>query len=174
MDSIPLAKAESLAARVAELLSDVCERIEIAGSIRRRRPVVGDIDLVALPVPGLEAELSRVFRSCAEVGGLMLDGRVSKRCRLRKSGVQCDLWIAHHPLYDLITPLPTNWGAMMLTYTGSTQHNIRILERAKNLGHTWKPGHGLVREDGRIHSETEEEIFAALQWDYILPQDRHA
>ena len=46
---IPLAEAEGLAAEVVALLAPYCERIEVAGSIRRRRPDVGDIEIVCVP-----------------------------------------------------------------------------------------------------------------------------
>lgn len=170
---IPLEKAASLAARIVEVLSPACTRIEIAGSIRRQVPHVGDIDIVALPLPGHNEELGRLFRSCAEPLGIQLDGAISKRCLLRKSGIQLDLWIAHHNLADLIAPIPCNWGAMLLTYTGSPPHNIKCVERAKSLGHTFRPAHGVIEENGRVHATTEEEIFAALGWEFIPPQNRH-
>lgn len=46
---IPLAEAEVLAAGVVELLSPVCERIEVAGSIRRKNPAPADIEIVCIP-----------------------------------------------------------------------------------------------------------------------------
>lgn len=49
---VPLNVADSLARRIVDELSPACERIEIAGSVRRRKPRVHDIDLVAIPKPG--------------------------------------------------------------------------------------------------------------------------
>src|SRR5690348_11104894 len=46
---IPLRQAEQSAERLIERIRDCCERIEVAGSIRRRLPTVGDIELVAVP-----------------------------------------------------------------------------------------------------------------------------
>jgi DNA polymerase/3'-5' exonuclease PolX len=52
-------------------------------------------------------------------------------------------------------------------------HNIKIIQRAKDLGKTFRPGWGVIEESGRVHATTESEIFAALEWDYIEPADRH-
>jgi len=169
---LSLAKAEALAEKVMEVLRPVCTRIEVAGSIRRGVAEVGDLDLVCLPKPGQQGALGLLFRSCAQPGGLLLDGGMAKRCLLRKSGVQCDLWVAHHGIMDLIAPLPCNYGAMLLTYTGSLAHNIQLVQRAKKMGLTFKPGHGVVESTGRMHSFTEEEIFAALGMEWVPPEDR--
>ena len=172
MERLPLAKAVGLATRIMEVLAPACTQIQIAGSIRRRLPTVGDLDIVALPKHGHEDELARLFRSCAQSGGILQDGGISKRCLLRKSGVQLDLWIAKQATRDLIAPIPCNWGAMLLTYTGSPHHNIKIVERAKALGHTFRPGWGVIQESGLVHATTEAEIFAALDWDFVEPEAR--
>lgn len=171
-ERIPLQQALKLAEKIMAELAPCCARIEIAGSIRRGLPTVGDIDIVCLPHWNRGAGLAAAFHSCAMVGGVMLDGRISKRCRLRKSGIQLDLWVAHHGNDDLLAPVPCNWGAMLLTYTGSPNHNIRCVERAKELGMTFRPGHGVIEQDGTVHSLTEEAIFAALQWDFTPPSNR--
>jgi len=169
---IPLQKARALAEKVCQELAPACDQIAIAGSIRRGLPMVGDIDIVALPRLGSEAELSRRFRGCASIGGLQLDGAIAKRCLLRKSEIQCDLWIARHAIRDLIAPIPCNWGGMLLTYTGSMQHNIGLVDRAKALGKTFRPGWGVIDADGTCHTTTEAEIFAALQMDFTEPENR--
>lgn len=169
---IPLEKARKLAMRICEELAPACDQLAIGGSIRRGVAMVGDLDLIALPRPGAEQELARLFRGCAAMGGLILDGAISKRCRLRKSEIQCDLWVARQATFDLIAPIPCNWGAMLLTYTGSMQHNIKIVQRAKALGKTFRPGWGVIEESGRVHATTEGEIFAALEWEFIEPENR--
>lgn len=169
---IPLAKAESLANRIVLALADCCDTIMVAGSIRRRMPDAGDIDIVCLPKWQQEERLAAAFRQCAMPGGLQLDGKTAKRCMVRKSGVQLDLWVAHHAIPDLIAPLPCNWGAMLLTYTGSPSFNIRCVERARSLGKTLKPGYGVIEQDGTVHATTEGEIFTALEWDFIPPEKR--
>src|SRR5438876_12139133 len=87
---IPLAQAERLAAKIVTELNTFCERIEIAGSIRRRRPVVNDIDIVALPMPGQTNALrARVLERTAPIS----DGKEIILTRLA-NGVQLDLWLA--------------------------------------------------------------------------------
>lgn len=164
---IPLKKARALAEKVCEELAPACDQIAIGGSIRREVEMVGDIDIICLPRLGEEAELARRFRACAAIGGLQLDGVIAKRCLLRKSEIQCDIWVARHATPDLIAPVPCNWGGMFLTYTGSIQHNIKLADRAKSLGKTFRPGWGVMEENGTLHATTEAEIFAALELDFI-------
>ena len=170
--NLSLKQALPLAEKIVEALAPYCSKIEIAGSIRRKRPVVGDIDLVCLPKWQKIPEFKEAFHRCAMQGGILLDGLVAKRCLLRKSGVQLDLWIAHAGIADLIASLPCNYGGMLLTYTGSVEFNLRGVARAKQLGKTFRPGHGVIDADGTVHSVTEEEIFAALEWDYLTPEER--
>lgn len=172
MDKIPLGKAESLASKIVHELAPFCQEIAVGGSIRRGLPNVGDIDIICLPNMRDQARLAAAFRACAMSGGMILDGKVAKRCQLRKSGIQLDLWIAHHATLDLIAPLPCNWGAMLLTYTGSPSFNIRCVERAKALGKTFRSGHGVIDPDGHVHSYTEAQIFDALEWDFLTPSNR--
>ena len=88
---IPLKRAKDIAAKVVEALQPFCTRIEVAGSIRRERPEVGDIDLVIEPGD--------------KVG---LEKRLTARCKLAAAGeqyvravmpdgTQIDLWFSHTP-----------------------------------------------------------------------------
>ena len=77
---IPLARAERLAEHIAGLLEPACERIEIAGSIRRRKPEVGDLELLVVPmlVPGLDQ--MDLFGTPVQAGQTtnLLDARVAE------------------------------------------------------------------------------------------------
>lgn len=168
---LKLAPARALAEKIVNELAPACQNIEVAGSVRRGLAEVGDIDIVALPHAGAEADLAARFRACASM--MLLDGGIAKRCLLRKSGIQCDLWIARREKSDdMFYRLPCNWGAMLLTYTGSMSHNIAMVARAKALGHTFRPGHGVIEESGIVHSVTEEEIFEVLKMPFLAPNLR--
>lgn len=172
--ALTLAKAESLAERVAEAFAPHCTRLDIAGSIRRRCAVVNDIDLVVLPKPGMFGVVDRIFRECLGVGGLLRDGLSHKSGLLRKSNVQLDLWIARHQTDgDMFKPgLPCNYGGQLLTYTGSPVHNMKLARRADALGMTFKAGWGVVDAEGGMHFMTEEEIFDALKLPFLDPEQR--
>lgn len=179
--------AYKLAEKIKGVLAPFCERIEIAGSIRRARPVVNDIDIVLLPLPGSAAEeLRAILRKCAVVK----DGPQNMVVR-SKCGQQIDVRFAHGEIRDLLTTTPSNWGAQLLCWTGSQEHNIYLNQCAQKMGLMLRAGHALVAPGGSgraatgddsqresphqekiIASATEEEIFKALGLDWIPPVAR--
>lgn len=174
-----LSRAQGLAERIVAELQPFCERIEIAGSIRRRRRFVNDIDLVALPKRHqVNALRERVRRNTT----LISDGDQALMVRMR-DGTQLDLWIASREKRDLFGTTPTNFGSLLLCRTGSKEHNIWLVEQAKRRGLRWNPHHGVfgpwgwpeVKESAHtvlLASATEEEIFTALGLEFIEPERR--
>lgn len=179
-----LRPAYLLADKIRLELSPMCEAIEIAGSIRRARPEVNDIDLVLLPKPGMHAAIrERCLRRC----DLVTDGAQNLIVRLPTnggpaSGFQVDLFFARGREQDLVSVTPGNWGSILLCRTGSKEHNIWIAQRAQSMGLKWQTYKGLMgpskmtdqtdqtdRTDVVIASETEEEIFTALGLQMIPP-----
>lgn len=163
-----LIPTRKLAEKILVELMPFCERAEVAGSIRRARDWVNDIDLVLQPKAGKGlALLDRCQRSAA----LVKSGPQNAVLRLA-NGVQLDLWIAHGELPDLLAPQPTNWGAKLLCYTGSKEHNIYLNKVAQEMGLHIVAGHGVYRGENLIASATEHEFFAALNLPFIKPEDR--
>lgn len=189
---IPLQKAAALAAKVAAELAPYCARVEVAGSIRRERPECGDIDLVILPHAhrGLELlnagvqHLITPTEDGQKSGLILTNGNAAKRVLLRASQIQCDLWIADHgipasgDLFGTTPAIPGNWGALMLTYTGSVAHNIHIVESARDRGWIYKPTRGLIIPGANadtppeVLSLDEREILTRLFGHFIDPQNR--
>lgn len=181
-----LERARKLAGQIVEQLGPMCEKIEVAGSIRRGRPNVNDIDLVVLPKDGqLNALRERVKRNTR----LITDGEENLIVNLTLNGTpgggtrptvfQLDVFIARPASTDFFQPLPSNWGTMLLNRTGSTAHNIFLVERAKSLGLRWNPYHGVFGKCPRtgrsgvcLASETEEEIFKVLGLEFVPPEKR--
>ena len=168
---IPLAQAERIATVVAERLDPLCSRIAIAGSIRRRRQSVGDIDLVVIP-RDLAALVARLNQSTRLVSGK--DSNQIRIMTVPKLGdVQLDIFVAHEGKSGLFGGQPGNWGSLLLCRTGSPRHNIRICARAKENGFSWHPYQGVKNAQGDIIvSETEEQIYAALGLPFIDPINR--
>jgi DNA polymerase (family X) len=170
---IPLPKAQALAEKVLGALSMFCTRIEVAGSIRRRRPMCGDIDIVAEPRPG---QLEGLIERCKERASLVQGDKVNLIFRLR-DGTQLDLFVATPADADMFQRTPGNWGSLLLCRTGSKEHNIYIIEEAKRQGLRWNPYHGVFSASGLgpsrwVAGETEEEIFAALGMEFVTPEKR--
>ena len=170
-----LRTATGVAGAIVVTLRPLCGRIEIVGSIRRRCPEVGDIDLVILPKDGDDrAVRQRLRRNCNPV----TDGQQSTTLRMPMSGpwpgVQIDVWFARPETSDLFGATPTNWGSLVLCRTGSKEHNIRMVQEAKKKGFRWQPHEGLFDQatGDLIASETEERIFEALEMPFVKPEDR--
>jgi len=156
---IELLRAQKVAEGIVELLKPYCARIEAAGSIRRKRPWVKDIDLVALPTDlwGLHAELTKL-------GGGKLRMSGSKIIRVMYGVIQVDVYIAEEE----------TWATLLLIRTGSAENNIRLAIMAKKRG--WRlaaSGDGLFNEAGeRIAGDSEASIFEALGLAYQPPERR--
>ncbi len=158
MGKISLERAEKIAAAVIEKVSPYCE-IEVAGSVRRKRPWVNDIDLVLIPSDPwwLHSEIMRLAQGKAKARG-------AKLIRVMWGEVQLDFYFA---------TLET-WATILLIRTGSTENNIRLCSRAKELGwHLAASGDGLFNEkDERIAGDSEISIYNALGLRWQRPEER--
>lgn len=162
-------EAMPIAERIRAQLAPMCERIEIAGSLRRQRPNVNDIDLVILPKAG---QLDAIKARCEQRCKVVKDGEQNYIVRLPNDW-QLDIFFARAAVKDLLQTVPGNWGTLLLCRTGSTAHNIFLVEHAKRLGLTWNPYKGVLDADGYvIASEDEAEIFEALGLEFIAPERR--
>ena len=152
-----LERAQKVADAVVKRLSPYCQRIEIAGSIRRRKPWVNDVDLVLiLKDPwNFHAELMKL-------GQLKMSGK--KIMRAIVGSVQVDIYVADE----------ATWATLFLIRTGSKENNIRLCSRAKDMGwHLAASGDGLFNEKGeRIAGDTEISTYNALGLPYQRPEER--
>jgi DNA polymerase/3'-5' exonuclease PolX len=166
---IPLARAQKIAEKIAEAITPFCAKIEIAGSIRRRRPFCGDIDLVVLPKPGQLSALQARFK---EKSFALREGPQNAMYQLQ-NGVQLDVFFAWEKT-DLFTGPSTNWGSLLICRTGSAAHNMYLIQHSKTLDLIWHPYNGVVEiTEGRIiASATEADIFKALKLEFIPPESR--
>lgn len=150
--------AESIRDRLAQM--DVVERVEIAGSIRRGRETIGDVDiLVATEDP---AAVTDEFAALTEVDEVLASGETKTSVRLI-GGLQVDLRVV-----DL-----DQFGSALHYFTGSKGHHIELRTRAKRQGMKISE-YGVFRDDEEtpIASRTEEDVFAALGLPYIPPEIR--
>lgn len=172
---LPLDRALKLATRVLNELAPLCVKIEIAGSIRRRRPICNDIDLVAIP-RCREDFRERVMRHCKlamKSDGVTPIGDGDNMLVVNMAnGVQLDIWFAKEAKKELFRKIPSNWGTVLLCRTGSKQHNIHLAQTARDLGYHWQTMIGLTQAGNWVAGETEEEIFHVLQMPYLDPEQR--
>ncbi|MCI0680227.1 DNA polymerase/3'-5' exonuclease PolX [bacterium] len=134
------------------------ERAEVAGSVRRFKETIGDIDILAVSKnPRKTMERFVKLPAVAHVYGT---GATKTNVRL-KSGIDADFRV-----------VPVNsWGAALNYFTGSKEHNIALREIAIKKG--WKLNeYGLFKGKKQIAGETEEDLYKAFGLDYIPPELR--
>ncbi len=135
-----------------------------AGSLRRGRETIGDIDLLVAADPKDARKISDAFVKLNGVAEVILKGATKTSVRT-ESGIQIDLRIVE----------PAAYGAALLYFTGSKEHNIRLRERAINQGCKLSE-YGLFEgEDDdarRLAGETEQEVYEALGLAWIPPELR--
>jgi DNA polymerase (family 10) len=154
---VALTAAEAI---VNELrLSPAVLRIDPAGSLRRMQETIGDIDILAST--DRPAEVQRAFTQLSNVAEVLWEGE-ARTSILTKGGLQVDLRII----------APAQYGSGLLYFTGSKQHNIALRLLAIRRG--WKLSeYGLFDRNGeRLAGSTEEEIYQALDMDWIPPELR--
>lgn len=134
--------------------------IELAGSSRRGRETIGDLDLLVASEDS--DRVMDAFTAFPRVQEVMLRGDTKCSVKL-ESNLQVDLRVVP----------PSCYGAALHYFTGSKMHNIAIRDRAKRRGLRISE-YGVFKEntDQSIGGATEEEIFAAVELPYIPPELR--
>ncbi|HTA83476.1 MAG TPA: hypothetical protein VK783_11095 [Bacteroidia bacterium] len=152
-----------IAEEVLKLLSPHCFRCEIAGSLRRKKSEVGDIDIVLFPRPYginlLESGIATVVNKWMKVKGELPCKHTQ---RLLPSGVKLDLFFANK----------TNWGYIYTIRTGSVEFNKRKLASGwVRKGYEGIEGY-LYKEGKRIDVPEEIDLFNLIGLQYVEPEDR--
>ena len=162
-----LSTARKYAEKIVAGLTPFCHRIEIAGSIRRKRPVINDIDLVILP-----RSIRAIKRRCMQTHPKVLADGSTNFSILLRTNVQIDIYFAEAPETDLFGEGRKKFGSLFLCRTGSKQFNIWLALEAQKRSFHWNPYYGLYRNGQCFASETEQKIFSRLQLDFIPPELR--
>jgi len=148
--------AEPLIAYIREI--DGVKQAIIAGSYRRQKETVGDLDILVTAKRGNDV-VDR-FIAYDEVDDVVSKGRTRSTVILH-SGFHVDLRVVAEVSY----------GAALFYFTGSKAHNIALRKRA--IARHWKLNeYGLFHGDTRIAGKTEEEVYNKLSLPFIAPQLR--
>jgi len=158
---IPLGVAWPLAVAMLEELRHVPGVVQVApaGSLRRMRETVGDLDLLAA-AENPEPVMAR-FRTLPQVAEVLLSGATKTSIRTH-DGLQADLRVLE----------PARWGTALQYFTGSQAHNIHLRGLALEQGFSLSE-YALKKEDGtEILCATEEEVYETLGLPLIPPELR--
>lgn len=159
---IPLGFASPYVLQLFEALKRIpgVKRAAVAGSFRRRRETIGDIDILISADEKDAPYIMERFLALPHVAHVYGAGKTKTNVRL-KSGIDADLRIV----------LPHSWGSALNYFTGSKSHNIALRKIAIGKGFKLNE-YGLFKKGKRIAGETEEEIYEALGLAYIEPEFR--
>ena len=173
-----------VAAELCAALKPACDRLVVAGSLRRQKPTVGDIEILyigkAAPhrVAGdffatytanladevIEAlERAGIVERRTNVNGSQMYGPKNKLMRHKATGLPVDFFAATE----------ANWWNYLVCRTGPADSNTRICMAAQDRGWKWNPyGAGFSRGGELREMASEEAVFAFVGLPYAQPKDR--
>lgn len=158
----PLGKVLPIANDILERLKKIApvDKIDIAGSLRRWKETIKDIDILA--TSDNPKEVMKVFVHLPHVKEVLMHGN-TKSSIVINEGLQVDLRVVARESY----------GAALAYFTGSKEHNIRLREMAVKKGLKINE-YGISREkdDKKIGGEKEEDVYRILGLPYIPPELR--
>lgn len=143
--------------------TNLCKKLEIAGSLRRRKESIGDIDI--LVTSAKPEKVMDAFCASPQVKDVIARGE-TKSSVLLSNGIQADLRVVEDDVF----------GAALHYFTGSKEHNIRVRSLALKKGLTlneYGMHEGTADKKGkRVAAKTEEDVFAAVGLPWIPPELR--
>jgi DNA polymerase/3'-5' exonuclease PolX len=167
------------------MLQPFCERIQLAGSMRRKRALVGDIEVLCIPKfeqhtpPGeMFSQSTNMVNACitdflqrgilslrVKVDNTVANGDKLKLLKDTASGISLDLFITD----------PPSWFSILVCRTGGKDNNAAIATKAKAMGYRWMMG-----GEGFLHLHTnritpirsEEDVYSFVGMPYLKPEER--
>jgi DNA polymerase (family 10) len=158
-DRVLLNVAMGTATEVINALRESTDRVQYAGSPRRWRETVGDVDILATAAD--DAQAARVMAAFTTLSDETVVSGPTKTSIRAASGLQVDLRVV----------TPDCYGAALQCFTGSQAHNVAVRAIAVRRGLKLSE-YGLFRGAELIASATEEDVYAALGMDWVPPPMR--
>lgn len=153
-------EALKAAEEIREGLLYFCKRVEIGGSIRRKKKEVNDIEIIAIPDCNKAFSLKRVLDKYEHIKGTF----PGKYMRLqRDDGIFIDLFFCHE----------TNWWMIYVIRTGNADFSHFLVSRARVLGYRVEKGFIFDVKEKVIEIESEKQIFECLEMRWIPPEQRN-
>jgi DNA polymerase/3'-5' exonuclease PolX len=179
----PRADALAVAREMVKWLTPHCERIICAGSLRRRKLEVGDVEILFIPkrLPMRDGLFDIKWFEQTEIAfAAMFGGGLIPK---RRNSFGSETWGEKNRLavhvgsgipVDFFLACEANWFNYLVCRTGSAESNVRIASTAQARGWKWNPfGTGFTDEEGNlVRVEAERDVFELLGLPYLEPWKR--
>jgi DNA polymerase (family X) len=157
---LELAQGQIFAKQVETTIKPLCDRLEVVGSLRRQKPIVGDVDFVVVATDGNWGKIVQILKKSTVVcAGKSVTKLI---CPFGECLFQVDFYRA----------TPKTFGVQELIRTGSADHNMWLAGYAVSKGFRLKYSEGLMKNDVAVAGETEERVFSALDLPCPKPTER--
>ena len=170
---------------ILEEIGEACERVIVAGSLRRMKAEVGDIELVYIPITEMRPVPGDMFREAkVDLVNLAIKDMMARgimELRRGESGHTAygerNKLMTHIPTgipVDFFATVETSWWNYLVCRTGPKESNMRIAEAARSKGWRWNPyGSGFSGPGNEFHQVTSEaDVFEFVGLPYREPCDR--
>lgn len=184
-------QAREIAETLVEAMRPFCERIQIAGSLRRGKPNCKDIEIVAIPKwEAVEMPPENLFASFYkpefQLRNLLFEWAATQgdirwikpgkteieSGRINPDGKYWRGWLpAREVKLDLFLCKPDNWGAIYLIRTGSAEFSQAVVTQAKRIGKPCRDGF-FTRDGEPVATPEEIAVFDLLNLEYAEPANR--
>lgn len=156
---IPMGLALPVVSEITSALKTVTKKISPAGSLRRMKETVGDIDILAADDNG--EKILETFVTHPSVKNVIARGSTKASVIVNFNNLQVDIRVVDEDC----------WGAALVYFTGSKAHNVKIrgLAKDKNLKIN---EYGVFRGEKKVAGKTEEEVYKVLGMKWIPPELR--
>jgi len=139
------------------------DKLEVAGSIRRRKETIGDVDLLATGNKKDWEKIMDFFTGMDDVRKIIAKGKTKSSIMLKDYNRQVDLRLIE----------PDQWGSALLYFTGSKEHNIHLRKIAIDQGYKINEYGLFTTGNGkRMAGDTEKGIYKKLDMQWIPPEMR--
>lgn len=180
-------RADAIAAAKEILEHFFSVRVIIAGSLRRRKPMVGDIEIVYIPAIDRVPDNSDLFqtkeitlnRTDESIDAMLKSGLLARRSNVLGSTTWGDknklaLHVASGIPVDFFATTERAWFNYLVCRTGGAENNVAIATAAHKKGWQWHPySFGFTDDQGRpVHVTSEREVFESVGLPYLEPWER--
>jgi DNA polymerase/3'-5' exonuclease PolX len=189
---IPRANALAVAGQLCNALKAYCAvqqngdpYLIVAGSLRRRKADVGDVEILFVPKFGMVTGPGSLFAEHGNMADCAIAHLVELRVlapRLSKTGSaamgpknKLMVHLGSDIPVDLFTATEANWWNYLVCRTGGAENNVMIAQRAREQGYKWNPygaGFTRLRDGERIPMTSERQVFEFLSIPYLDPWER--